>query len=351
MERKPFKDTTLGTPQGGVISPLLANVYLHELDKYMEKYTALSHMEKRARRRQGLANFTYVRYADDWVILSNGTREHTEAMRDEIRTFLSSTLRLSLSPEKTKITHINDGFDFLGFRIRRCMRQTGMTTKVLIPAKALERHLSTIRAVTSPSTHKGSLVTKILALNRIITGWCRYYQYASNTSSPFQDMEYQTFWLTAHWIAGKHRQSIPETLKQYRMVIPPGSVLTVLTKHTQYRSKRYMKHFIKPNPYTTQQEGLEREEFLNENPWLGQESKDRLGMADRRKIVIERDGFECQMCHVRVTYASAKVDHKRTVASYKKAEDAHRLENLWTLCDRCHRRKTENDRQTESRMR
>jgi group II intron reverse transcriptase/maturase len=65
MERKLFKDTELGTPQGGIASPLLANVYLHELDRYMRRYTALSDREKRQRRRRGLPNFVYVRYADD----------------------------------------------------------------------------------------------------------------------------------------------------------------------------------------------------------------------------------------------------------------------------------------------
>jgi len=113
MERKLFKDTTLGTPQGGIISPLLANVYLHELDKYMERYTALSHKEKTERRKNGRANSVYVRYADDFVILCNGTKEEAKAMRHEVKNFLGSTLHLSLSMEKTKITHLNDGFDFL----------------------------------------------------------------------------------------------------------------------------------------------------------------------------------------------------------------------------------------------
>jgi RNA-directed DNA polymerase len=65
MEKKLFKDTKVGAPQGGIISPLCANIYLHELDKYMEKYTGPSQKDKTRRRRKGLANFTYTRYADD----------------------------------------------------------------------------------------------------------------------------------------------------------------------------------------------------------------------------------------------------------------------------------------------
>src|SRR6185503_491248 len=67
MERKLFRDTNQGTPQGGIISPLLANIYLNELDRYMKKYTALSKTEKTRRRGQRQANFICVRYADDFV--------------------------------------------------------------------------------------------------------------------------------------------------------------------------------------------------------------------------------------------------------------------------------------------
>src|SRR5437016_8867485 len=73
MERKLFKDTELGTPQGGIISPLLANVYLHELDVFMRGHCGFGTSGKRKRRKQGLANFVYARYADDFVILCCGT--------------------------------------------------------------------------------------------------------------------------------------------------------------------------------------------------------------------------------------------------------------------------------------
>src|SRR6266487_4060324 len=146
MERKLFKDTSLGTPQGGIISPLLANVYLHELDSYMERYTAISGREKTVRRKAGLANYVYVRYADDFVILCNGTRAQAEEIREEIRKLLSSTLHLTLSMEKTRVTHLNDGFDSLGFTVRRAMGHNGMKTKILISDKGKEKHLKIIRA-------------------------------------------------------------------------------------------------------------------------------------------------------------------------------------------------------------
>jgi group II intron reverse transcriptase/maturase len=348
MERKLFKDTKSGTPQGGIISPLLANVYLHELDKYMERYTGLSKQDKTKRRRKGLANFAYDRYADDWVILSNGTRAQAEAMREEVKTFLSTKLHLSLSMEKTRVTHINDGFNFLGFRIHRCLGSKGMATKLFIPKESQTKHLNALKATTDPSTHEQSMVTRIPAMNRVILGWSRYYRYASNPQPVFKKLDYRTFWLLAHWIAGKYRQSMPLTMKQMKVGDPPGRALGVLAKHTSIKTKRYPAS-VKPNPYTVQQE-LTREDLPDENPWLGREDPDRRGMADRRRMVIERDGFTCQMCGQQVSYSDAEVDHRRPVASYKNAEDAHRLENLWTLCVSCHEWKTEEDRQRESRM-
>jgi RNA-directed DNA polymerase len=71
MERQLFKGTNTGTPQGGIVSPLLANVYLHEFDKFMKRYTDFPIREKDKRRKAGLGNAAYVRYADDFVVLCN----------------------------------------------------------------------------------------------------------------------------------------------------------------------------------------------------------------------------------------------------------------------------------------
>ena len=74
MYQGTIKETLTGTPQGGIVSPLLANIYLDELDKYMESnYLNFSAYEKAKRRNQGRSNFQYVRYADDFVILCNGS--------------------------------------------------------------------------------------------------------------------------------------------------------------------------------------------------------------------------------------------------------------------------------------
>jgi len=343
-----FKDTELGTPQGGIISPLLANVYLHDLDRYMERYTGLSHKEKTERRRAGLANYVYARYADDFVILSNGTRAQAEEMRKEIAGFLSANLHLALSMEKTKITHLNDGFDFLGFNIRRSMGGEGMTTKVLISDKGRDKHLNVIREATSPSTHEDSVLLKIKALNRIIAGWCRYYQYTSKASTQFAELEHETFWRMAHWLGRKFKVSIPQAMVRFRQGNQLGEGKTLLTRHSEFPTQQYRKRFLKPNPYTTR-ERLEREELPDESPWPGFE--DRPGWADIRCKAQERDNWTCRICKTEgLTLETCQVDHIIGYSYYKRPVDANKLENLQTLCIPCHKRKTEEDRQRESRM-
>jgi RNA-directed DNA polymerase len=347
MERKLFKDTKLGTPQGGIISPFLANVYLHELDKYMERYTALPTKEKTVRRIAGMANYAYIRYADDFVILANGSKGQAETVRDEVRNFLSTNLRLTLSMEKTKITHLNDGFDFLGFTIRRGMGHNGMKTKVLISEKGKRKHLSVIQTATSPATHEDSVSLKIKALNRIIAGWCRYYQYTSKANSQFNQMGHKTFWLLAHWLGRKFQLSMPRVMRRFRKNSSLTDGEITLTQHATFPTQQYKKRFLKPNPYTNQ-ETIGREELPDDNPWPGFET--RPGWADLRRQVMERDGMTCRLCKTPITPETCQVDHIIRYNRFKRPVDANRLNNLWTLCITCHRQKTESERQMESRM-
>ena len=145
--------TLTGTPHGGIVSPLAANIYLHALDRDMEsRYLCLPKWQRQQRRRQGKANFLYLRYADDFVVLCNGTKEQAHAMKEELGGLLSS-MGLQLSEEKTKVTHITEGFNFLGYRIMRSIGTSGkMIPKVLIPAKAITRICHAIRRMLAPNS-------------------------------------------------------------------------------------------------------------------------------------------------------------------------------------------------------
>jgi RNA-directed DNA polymerase len=109
IEGQLFAKTEQGVPQGGIISPLFANVYLHELDRWAEEKWDLPRSAKFMRRAAGHGNYKLVRYADDFVVVSNGNLAEVKAVKEELKDFLSTSLHLELSEEKTKITHINDG--------------------------------------------------------------------------------------------------------------------------------------------------------------------------------------------------------------------------------------------------
>jgi len=349
MEKRTFRDTTLGTPQGGIISPLLANIYLHELDRYMERYTSRTKREKEKRRQQGLGNFTYSRYADDFVVLCNGGKVQAEEMREELYQFLKSKLRLELSREKTKVTHLNDGFNFLGFRIYRGQGGLGTTTKIVIPKEAMDKVCVKIRTACDQTSHQDSVNAKITGLNGVIRGWCQYYQYTSKATSQFHQLEYVIFWEMAHWLGRKFKIAMPVVMQRFKRDNTFASDKSRLLKPTEFPSLQYQQRFFKPNPYLTQERKLDREKLPNESYWTGYEA--RPGMADLRPFILERDEYICQLCGIKVIDSTAEVDHIRPVRRFKRPIDANVPENLWTLCIPCHDSKTESDRQAESRMR
>jgi RNA-directed DNA polymerase len=351
MERQLFKGTNTGTPQGGIVSPLLANVYLHELDKFMKRYTDLPLREKEKRRKAGLGNTAYVRYADDFVVLCNGSKDQAYALRDELQEFLSDELRLTLSMEKTKVTHLNEGFIFLGFGIQRGPAMNGgMTTRVLIPTKAIKKHLDVMKAAFSPSTHEDSVILKFPEVNKVISGWCRYYQCTSRAATQFSRVQHLVYWLAAHWLARKYQCSCKSAIIRFRQGSTLGTALSRLAMHSNFRTQRSRRrHRPFPNPYTSE-EVLTREKLPEGQTRLVTEQ--RKGSEDRRREIMARDNYTCQWpgCGVKVTLGTGHVDHLRPRYVFLWRTDADKPENLWTLCLEHHRIKTENDRQRESRV-
>lgn len=348
MEKKLFKDTLRGTPQGGIVSPLLANIYLHELDRYMETYTELSTSQKRKRRRHGMANFQYARYADDFVVLCNGTKAEAIAMREELQEFLEQKLKLKLSMEKTKVTHINDGYKFLGYEIKRETSSNGKkVVKLSIPRSAVKKVIDKITVITSPSAQNHSVNTKLVALDRVIGGWCRYYQYASSPAQVFAKLDEHTYWAMAHWLGRKYKTSIPQVIRRFNKGPYWATEDFSLKAPRMYQTRKYKARSI-PNPYIVNPRNITRETWY-ETSWTGCER--RPGAWDMRLEILERDNFTCQMCSTKANEVEAQVDHIKPRRRFKRPEDADRPDNLWTLCYQCHLQKTERDRQGESRVR
>src|SRR4029450_5242739 len=117
------------------------------------------------RRKKGIGNVLYVRYADDFVVLCNGTKAEALAIKEELKELLRP-MGLTLSEEKTKVTHITEGFDFLGYRIIRSIGTSGkMVPKVLIPEKAIKQFRLKTGEILNPSTTKESIGHTIQRLN------------------------------------------------------------------------------------------------------------------------------------------------------------------------------------------
>ena len=150
------EESLSGTPQGGILSPLLANIALSALDEHFDRQRQqyMGNDRQRAkRRRHGQGNWKLIRYADDFVLMVAGDRHHAEALREEVAAVLAP-LGLRLSPEKTRVVHIDEGFDFLGFHIRR-MRKRG-TSKQYVYTTPSRKSIQSIKDKVSELTYRST---------------------------------------------------------------------------------------------------------------------------------------------------------------------------------------------------
>lgn len=239
-----------GTPQGGILSPLLANIALSALDEHVAAQWGPDQYQRAKKKRHGQANYRIVRYADDFVILVDGDRTHVETLREEITNVMSG-IGLRLSEAKTSIVHIDEGFEFLGFRIqRRYKRGTGKRHVYTTPSpgsvKAARRK---IKALTSTIKHP-NLAVLMLRMNQFIRGWSAYYQYGVS-SHVFEKLNRYVRQRITLWIRKEHHISWKLLLARYTA----NGELTV-GKITQAKAAvagtRYRYRGTKiPTPWTT----------------------------------------------------------------------------------------------------
>ena len=199
------RDTITGIPQGGVLSPVLANIALSILDEHFaRKWEALEPYWKRhTHRRAGGAVYRLVRYADDFVVMVGGSRQDAEALREEVGAILAP-MGLRLSEEKTRVCHVDEGFDFLGFRIqRRRKRGTNKRCVYTYPsAKALASIKSKVRALTRREKHR-TLFDLLRRLNPVLRGWCNYFRHGVSKRA-FSYVDHFAFWRVVGWLRKRH---------------------------------------------------------------------------------------------------------------------------------------------------
>lgn len=287
-----FHNTYSGMPQGGIVSPILANIYLDKLDKYVKEY--IRHFDMGTKRRPGkesndLANerkrtvrklkkikdgtekaalvarlkaieqeraafpngdemdgsyrrLKYIRYADDFILGVIGSKEDALRIKEDIKSFLSASLALELSEEKTLITHTGKSAKFLGYEItvtrdnhqrrdvRGCLRRTyGKRVRLnvsmatlrdkLLEYGAMEIKLRNGKEVWKPKCRSGLIFNDDLEIldryNRETVGFCNYYLIANNCVV-LHNFRYIMEYSMYKTFAGKYRSTVRKINKKYR---------------------------------------------------------------------------------------------------------------------------------------
>jgi RNA-directed DNA polymerase len=194
---------------GGVLSPLLANIALTVLDERLHEPWrpggTMSTGYLRSRRRvKGLPRWRIVRYADDFVVLVHGIRAHVEALREDVSHVLSP-LGLRLSAAKTRVGHMSDGFDFLGFHIQWKRKRGANKWHVytFIADRPIRSLKAKVRALTNRRSqqHPG---TVLIRLNQIMRGWANYFRHAA-CKRTLSRLSHFVWWRVIRWLRALHR--------------------------------------------------------------------------------------------------------------------------------------------------
>jgi group II intron reverse transcriptase/maturase len=347
MEDERLQVPNRGVPQGGIVSPLLTNAYLHELDKvwWERYYGTLTQTQRQDRRKKGLGNVQLVRYADDFLVLTNGSKGQAGELMEEFRVILEE-LGLTLSPEKTRITHVDDGYEFLGFHIQRKPRRCAPQQKVLYVTatqRNVQRYKERIKALLGPT--QGDVVNKIRAVNRIVRGWANYYRHVQ--SSGVRDkLDYWTFRAVWKWLHRKHSGKVgwKALYKRYITRNAKGrKVLGYRAVHLARMGDVHFRRYYLPkggiqNPYlrvsrssTTDTE----DDPIADETWDG--TSKQKGFALIRQDLLAQCGPICHRCKREYPPYRLHAHHVKAV----KHGGENRHSNLELVCKGCHTR-TEN---------
>jgi RNA-directed DNA polymerase len=276
MEDWKYHKTYSGTPQGGILSPLLANVFLHQLDEFAVSELAanrvqtqkesnsrrnpeyrsvenkitllrrklrdtdeqgrrliideLRELERKRRKipvyakdKRQSCKVKYVRYADDFVILVAGRKEEADAIKNKVKQLLSER-GLTLSDEKTKVTHWSKKVRFLGYDIKGKLRARGIGIRAVlsIPQEKIKKAREALKAVSG--YYHIPEVDAMTQMNSIYRGWCNYYRYANAPQQDFNKLAKDMWWQYACFLARKQKSRIAPLIRQQRKAHALGRV-------------------------------------------------------------------------------------------------------------------------------
>lgn len=202
IESEVFHETESGTPQGGIISPLLANIALDGMDEWLGSLTktkwgkTYQYGNKKVHSKHKYRKYGFIRYADDFIVTAE-TKEEIEEILPEIKAWLAKR-GLQLNEEKTQIKHISEGFNFLGFNIRqyqgKCLikpQQEKVRDKINQIKTWLDEH---------PNVQPETVIN---VLNPILRGWANYYKHGVS-SRTFNYFDHRMVKLLIRWAKKRH---------------------------------------------------------------------------------------------------------------------------------------------------
>jgi RNA-directed DNA polymerase len=254
MDKAQWFPTEAGTPQGGIASPTLANLVLDGLERRL-----FSRFSRRTGGKKSKVRL--IRYADDFVI-TGATKEVLEQAKTEVEAFLAER-GLSFSPEKTKITHVSEGFDFLGFNVR-----TYKGKLLITPSK--DALAGVLRKIGGIIRENKVVKQQILIglLNPVIRGWALYFRHVVSKSTfiKLDDFIWKALW---RWATRRHPKKGGQWVKKrYFHIIGPrhwvfacengknhlidGPGLMKLMKSQDIKIRRHVKVKADANPYDPQ---------------------------------------------------------------------------------------------------
>lgn len=352
MEDGFFAKSESGVPQGGVISPLLANVYLNEFDIWAEKkWHSLGAYQRSKIRKSKRGTYQMVRYADDFVIVSNDTIEGIRQTKQDVKDFLEQELFLTLSEEKTKITHVNKGFNFLGYHIQRTRPEGRWVVHLAPTEKSILRIKTKIKEMTSSKWVHLPEVDRLKTLNTVVRGWCEYYKHTSLQDDLEQTSRYT--WHRYHgWLLKKHKGSRKQQLirdktktvgnrsRWIATLKESGNTLTVqqwLPSPREMKRSKYMqkgrngfKHPYLNTSLITMDYPMGSKEppayIYTVTAMSVRKGGTPIDMYERKTRVKVRDGLKCRKCR---STKQLQVHHRKGIKS-------HRMRDLITLCYTCH---------------
>ncbi len=326
LESDQFHSTVAGTPQGGIISPVLANLALDGLEAELE-----SHFGKKNTKASYKTKVNYVRYADDFIV--SGISK--ELLEDEVKPIVEAFMAkrgLSLSQEKTVITHISEGFDFLGQNVRKY----GDKCLIKPSHKNVKNVLAKIRSILNDN--KTAPAWRIVQLlNPIIRGWANYHR-GVVAKETFNYVDYRIWKMLWQWCKRRHLNRRKRWIKDkyfktvgarhwtFQGVSPDGAVLNLLYANDT-PIKRHTKIVAEANPYDPAFESYFEQRL--ERVW-------RDSMKGKGKILRLwlRQDKRCPCCKQFITQDTGWNIH-HVVERCKGGSD--KLDNLVLLHPNCHR--------------